>query len=154
MLAIAIESIAALLALAGILYMSLVLWGVRDFHRHWRSARPDSGFAPDISILKPVKGVDPRMYAGFISHCRQQYSGRFEMIFGVSSMDDPAVPEIERLKAEFPACPIRLVLCPQRLGTSGKVSNLVQMLSQATYEHVLINDSDILVSPGYLSGIM
>ena len=60
--------------------------------------------------------------------------GSFEMIFGVSSLDDPAVGEIERLRAEFPECAIRLVECPERLGTSGKVSNLVQMLREARYE--------------------
>ena len=91
---------------------------------------------------------------GLVSHCRQQYAGSFEIIFGVSSLDDPAVGEIERLRAEFPECAIRLVECRERLGTSGKVSNLVQMLREAQYEHVLINDSDICVSPLYLSRVM
>jgi len=36
-----------------------------------------------------------------------------------------------------------LIECPERLGTSGKVSNLIQMLRKARYEVVLINDSDI-----------
>ena len=94
------------------------------------------------------------MYAGLASHCRQQYAGRFEILFGVSSADDPAVPEISRLQQEFPQCDIRLILCPQRLGTSGKVSNLVQMLREAKYQHILINDSDIRVSPKYLSRVM
>lgn len=44
--------------------------------------------------------------------------------------------------------------CPQRLGTSGKVSNLVQMLPHASHEHIIINDSDIFVSPAYLAGVM
>lgn len=153
----AIEAMTALLALCGLGYLVLVLWGARDFHRYWhhywRHPRV-AGFAPDVSILKPVKGVDPSMYAGFASHCRQQYSGRFEIVFGVSSMDDPAVAEIERLRAEFPACAIRLIECTERLGTSGKVSNLVQMLGEASYEHILINDSDIRVSPHYLTRVM
>jgi ceramide glucosyltransferase len=89
-----------------------------------------------------------------VSHCRQRYAGRFEIVFGVSSLDDPAVGEIERLKAEFPECAIRLVECRELLGTSGKVSNLVQMLREARYEHVLINDSDICVSPQYLTRVM
>ncbi len=80
--------------------------------------------------------------------------GSFEIIFGVSSLDDPAVGEIERLRAEFPECAIRLVECRERLGTSGKVSNLVQMLREARYDYVLINDSDIRVSPHYLSRVM
>ena len=48
------------------------------------------------------------MYAGLVSHCRQQYAGRFEIVFGVSSLEDPAVREIERLRAEFPECAIGL----------------------------------------------
>jgi len=153
-MATAIEAITTLLTLAGLVYLLLALWGTRAFARYWMRRPRNTGFAPDVSILKPVKGIDPRMYAGLASHCRQQYAGRFEMIFGVGSMDDPAVAEIQRLQAEFPECAIRLVECRERLGTSGKVSNLVHMLREARYEHVLINDSDICVSPVYLARVM
>ena len=110
MLANCIEGLTALLALAGIAYMALVLWGARDFHRTCCGRRTQETFAPDVSILKPVKGIDQHMYAGFVSHCSQQYAGRYEILFGVSSLSDPAVAEIERLKAEFPAIAIRLPL--------------------------------------------
>lgn len=154
MLAIAVEAITTLLTLAGLAYLLLALWGARSFVYFWRRKKSDIRFAPDVTILKPVKGVDPQMYAGLASHCRQQYAGSFEIVFGVSSLDDPAVGEIERLRAEFPGCAIRLVECRERLGTSGKVSNLVQMLGEARYEHVIINDSDICVSPHYLTRVM
>jgi ceramide glucosyltransferase len=153
-MATAIETITALLTLAGLAYLVLALWGARSFGHYWRGKKFQGEFAPDVTLLKPVKGVDPRMFAGFESHCRQQYSGKFEIVFGVSSLDDPAVGEIERLRAEFPECAIRLVECRERLGTSGKVSNLVQMLREARYEHVIINDSDICVSPTYLARVM
>jgi ceramide glucosyltransferase len=152
-MATAIEVFTVLLALAGLAYLLLALWGARDFNHTWRRRGVDA-FAPGVSILKPVKGVDPRMYAGLVSHCRQVYAGRFELVFGVGSLDDPAVKEIERLRAEFPECAIRLVECRERLGTSGKVSNLVQMLREARYEHVLVNDSDIAVSSQYLTRVM
>jgi len=153
-MATAIEAITTLLTLAGLAYLVLALWGARDFSHAWRGRKFAGDFAPDVTILKPVKGVDPRMYAGLASHCRQQYAGSFEIIFGVSSLDDPAVGEIERLKAEFPECAIRLVECRERLGTSGKVSNLVQMLREARYEYVIVNDSDIFVAPFYLKRVM
>jgi len=153
-MATAIEAITTLLTLAGLAYLLLALWGARDFNHYWRRRGLDTGFAPNVTILKPVKGVDQRMYAGLVSHCRQRYAGRFEIVFGVGSLDDPAVGEIERLKAEFPECAIRMVECRERLGTSGKVSNLVQILREARYEHVLINDSDICVSPQYLTRVM
>ena len=153
-MATAIETITALLTLAGLAYLVLALWGARSFAHCWRTKKVEGAFAPDVTLLKPVKGVDPRMFAGFESHCRQEYAGKFEIVFGVSSLDDPAVGEIERLRAEFPEVAIRLVECRERLGTSGKVSNLVQMLREAKYEHVIINDSDIYVSPRYLARVM
>ena len=154
MLAIWIEVFTALLTLAGLAYLLLALWGARDFNHDWRRRGLATGYTPDVSILKPVKGVDPQMYAGLVSHCQQQYAGRFEILFGVGSLDDPAVAEIKRLQAEFPNIVIRLIECPERLGTSGKVSNLIQMLRAASYEYVLINDSDIRVSPNYLTRVM
>ena len=154
MLATAIEVITTLLTFAGWLICCWRCWGARDFSHYWRRKKNESGFAPNVTILKPVKGVDPRMYAGLASHCRQQYAGSFEIVFGVSSLEDPAVGEIERLRAEFPECAIRLIECRERLGTSGKVSNLVQMLREARYDHVIINDSDIFVSPQYLTRVM
>ncbi|SRR6266702_87874 len=157
-MATAVELITTLLTVGGLVYMLLALWGARDFEQYCRrlaqAAANGPGFTPDVSILKPLKGVDARMYAGFVSHCRQEYAGKFEILFGVSSLDDPAVAEIERLRTEFPECAIRLIECPERLGTSGKVSNLIQMLREAQHEYVLINDSDIRVSPHYLTRVM
>ncbi len=57
-------------------------------------------------------------------------------------------------RRSIPQRTIRLVLCPELLGTNGKVSNLVQMLGSAKYDYILINDSDIKVSPNYLRRIM
>jgi ceramide glucosyltransferase len=157
-IATSVEGFTTLLTVGGLVYMLLALWGARAFAHSWRrtvlAGAGGTAFAPDVSILKPLKGVDARMYAGFVSHCAQQYAGRFEILFGVSSRDDPAAAEIERLRAEFPACAIRLIECPERLGTSGKVSNLIQMLRQAQYPYILINDSDIRVSPNYLARVM
>jgi ceramide glucosyltransferase len=157
-MATSVEVVTTLLTVGGLVYMLLALWGARDFGHYWvrmaAAGKDGLAYAPDVTILKPVKGIDSRMYAGFVSHCSQRYAGRFEILFGVSSLDDPAVAEIERLRAEFPAVAIRLLECPQRLGTSGKVSNLIQMLRQAQYDYVLINDSDIRVSPNYLTRVM
>ena len=153
-MATAIEAITTLLTLCGLAYLLLALWSARDFVRRWQQAGLLEGHTPDVSILKPVKGIDPRMYTGFASHCQQHYAGRVEIVFGVSSLADPAVVEIERLRTEFPDTSIRLVVCSERLGTSGKVSNLIQMFRQARYDHVLINDSDICVSPKYLVRVM
>jgi len=38
---------------------------------------------------------------GLVSHCRQLYAGRFEIIFGVSSLDDLLWGRSSGLRAEF-----------------------------------------------------
>jgi ceramide glucosyltransferase len=146
-------TMAALVA-ASMVYCLLALiaaWSFRSYARSYANLLP---FAPGVSILKPVKGFDAGMYEAFRSHCLQQYAGGYELIFGAGSEDDPAVPAVHRLMDEFPDHTIRLVICPERLGTNGKVSNLIQMQTQASHEFLIVNDSDIHVSPRYLERVM
>jgi ceramide glucosyltransferase len=77
-----------------------------------------------------------------------------ELLFGVSSLEDPAVALVARLRVEYPKVDIRLVECPEMLGTNGKASNLAQMVPRARFEHIVVNDSDIRVSPQYLNRVM
>ena len=154
LLATAIQVLLTALTLSGLAYMLLALWGARSFVHALERRSPHLEASFDVTILKPVKGVDAPMYAGLCSHCQQEYGSRYELLFGVTTFDDPAVAEVERLRAQFPEIDIRLVECPEKLGSSGKVSNLVQMLRVAKYEHVVINDSDIEVSPQYLRNVM
>ncbi len=150
----ALPLLTALLTLCGIAYSLLALWGARSFRHSGQATPPASQAFPGVSILKPLRGVDPRMYAGFVSHCTQWYAGPFEILFGVGSLNDPAVPEVARLRVEHPQIPIHLIECRERLGPNGKLSSLAQMLPHAQYEHILVNDSDILVSPNYLTRVM
>ena len=140
------------LTLTALVYSILVFRAARSYTRSLRQPLP--AFFPAVSILKPVKGVDPEMYAAFASHCRQDYPGEIEILFGAGGREDPAVALIEQLQREFPQQQIRLLICPDVLGPNGKVSNLVQMVPQARYGHLLINDSDIRVTPNYLRHVM
>lgn len=149
----ALPVVTALLTLCGIAYSLLALWGARRFRRAPKLAATSSIEMPGVSILKPLRGVDARMYAGFVSHCEQRYAGPFEIVFGVSSRADPAVAEVARLRVEYPAVAIHLVECGERLGPNGKLSSLVQMLPHAHYEHIVVSDSDIFVSPDYLTHV-
>src|ERR1035437_416286 len=151
-LAQSVEILTTVLAVAGMGYFLAALVAARVFVAE-RRGRP-AVFAPGVSVLKSLKGLDPGMIDAFRSHCRQSYAGEFELLFGVSSLADLAAAAVEHLKTEFPQRAIRLIECPQRLGTNGKVSTLVQLPPHARHEFLLINDSDITVSPRYLEQVM
>lgn len=140
------------LTMTALVYSIFVFRAARAYTRSLRLPLP--AFYPAVSILKPVKGVDPEMYEAFASHCWQDYPGEYEILFGAGSMEDPAVALIEQLQREFPQQQIRLLICPEVLGANGKVSNLVHMVAEARYDHLLINDSDIRVTPQYLRHVM
>lgn len=93
------------------------------------------------------------MYSALRSHCVQDYPS-YEILCGVTSEDDPAVPVVKKLMSEFPDRKIRLVLCEKRLGANGKVSSLIQLAAAASFECLLVNDSDIRVEPDYLRTVM
>ncbi len=151
-LAQAVEIATTALAVAGMVYFLAAMLAARVFLRERRIPRAE--FAPSVSILKSLKGLDPGMMDAFRSHCRQSYAGQFELLFGAASLDDPAATAVKDLQAEFPERAIRLLVCPERLGANGKVSTLVQLAEHAQHDFLLINDSDITVSPHYLERVM
>ena len=149
-----LECLSTAMTVAGMGFMAAVMVAARSYMRSRRRVGAAAGFAPGVSVMKSLKGVDPEMMEAFRSHCRQNYGGEFELLCGVSSPAEPAAAAVEELKREFPGVAIRLIECPERLGANGKVSTLAQMAGQARYEYLLINDSDILVSPRYLERVM
>src|SRR5579862_2176138 len=155
----AIEVIASLGVVSSSAYYLLCLWSAAEFRRQRGRAVVTGSTAefnrlePPVSILKPLKGTDPEMYESFRSHCLQEYP-QYEIIFGVSDENDPAIENVQRLQGEFPDRKIQLVVCSQILGANVKVSNLEQMLPHAQHEHCIVNDSDIRVERDYLRRVM
>jgi ceramide glucosyltransferase len=151
-----IEALAAACAVASIAYYCLCLWSAAQFLRDRKAtgedARATQQLAP-VTLLKPLRGTDPEMYESFRSHCLQDYP-EYEIIFGVSDANDPAIQLVERLQQEFPQRNIQLLICRENLGTNTKVSNLAQMVRAARYEYFIVNDSDIRVAPDYLRRIV
>jgi ceramide glucosyltransferase len=106
---------------------------------------------PPVSILKPLKGVDPEIWESFCSHCEQEYPQfQIQLIFGVSDPSDPAIEVVRKLQAKYPNRLIELIVCDRVLGANIKVSNLAQMLPAARHELLIVNDSDIRVPADYL----
>jgi ceramide glucosyltransferase len=146
-----VQIIAVLGMVSSSIYYLLCLWSAATFLRERKAgggARPTPDLPP-ISILKPLKGTDPEIYESFRSHCLQDYP-EYEIIFGVNDPNDPAIDSVKELQREFPDRRIQLVVSETILGANVKVSNLEQMLAEARYDRLIVNDSDIRVEPDYL----
>jgi len=117
--------------------------------RFFGRAPRESGHLPPVTILKPVKGVDAESFGNFASFCRQDYPV-WQLVFATASADDPAVPVIERLMAEFPGVDIELVIDDRIYGPNYKVCNLINAFPRAKHDILIVCDSDIRVGPRYL----
>lgn len=140
--------LAALAAAAAAFQLLAVVAGISFL----RGRQSPPGYAPPVSVLKPVHGLDPNFYQALRSHALQDYP-EFEILFGLNDPADPAKPHIERLMAEFPAVPMRVVLSRRR-ALNGKAGVLADLAAVARHSILVVNDSDIQVPPGYLRRVV
>jgi len=120
--------------------------------RRFRSA-PEDGTTPPVTIMKPLCGAEPGLYENLRSFCNQAYP-RFQIVFGVADSADPAVDVVQRLRREFTDVHIQLAVNRRQHGSSRKVSNLINMMPFARHDYLIIADSDVRVTPGYLRQIV
>ena len=141
-----------LVATAPLAYYVFSSIAARRFFRRERARKlPD--FAPPVSILKAVRGVDFATHENYCSFCRQNYP-QYEIIFAVNDAEDPAAAEVRRVMQEFPSREIRLLIGAEDLGANRKVNKLARMSQEARYEYLVLADGDVRVGPNFLREVV
>jgi ceramide glucosyltransferase len=138
------------MALFSILYAAFAALRVLA---HRRGRAPGAGFCGPVTILKPLCGLDPGLQENLRSFCRQDYPS-YEVIFGVRDPQDPAIPIVRQVMAEFPAVAARLVVNTRSCGPNFKVGNLASMCRVARHGVLVLADSDMRVTPDYLRTVV
>jgi ceramide glucosyltransferase len=138
------------LAVAAIpfIYYLISIYSSWRYFRQPVSVR-DAAFTPPVSILKPIRGLDPDARENLASFCRLDYP-EYEMVFCVDPDDDAVLGVLAQLTADFPQCRIRILYGSLRVATNDKVAKLARLVNDAAHEVVVISDSDVRVRPDYL----
>lgn len=116
----------------------------------FRRGQAASGVGPDargqfpVSILKPIRGLDPGLREAIRSHTALQ--GEYELLCGVRDPNDAGVKALR----EFPS--VRVIECSTKT-PNGKVGVLIDLAAAARYPVLVVNDSDIGVEPDYLARV-
>jgi ceramide glucosyltransferase len=136
-----------------VLSFGIVTWqfiAAQRFPLHRRS--PNPGFAPGISLLKPLKGLDPdHSEQCLTSWLTQNYAGPLQFLFVVADANDPVVPLVQRLIAAHPHRDAQLLVFPELVGANAKVSKLAQAEGLIAHDLVLVSDADVLAPTDLLS---
>jgi ceramide glucosyltransferase len=128
-------------------------WAAYGAHAFGRRRTVQSGFAPSVSVLKPLCGVQAGLYETLRSFCEQAYPS-FQLVFGTNDPADPAVDVVRRLIDEFPGLDMVLVCDGHVLGTNPKLSNVVNLYKSARHDVIVLADSDVQVGPDYLRTVV
>jgi len=147
---------AELLACLGVAQVAAGSWVVRGFRRrHERAAGAGAASPaerPPVSVLKPLYGDEPLLEQALASFCTQRY-GTYQIVFGVQRADDPALAVVRRVCARYPGCDVTVVVDATPHGGNGKVANLINMLSAARHDVLVVSDSDVHAPPDYLDRV-
>jgi ceramide glucosyltransferase len=114
--------------------------------------------APDVTIIRPVKGLEPSMYDCLASTFRQDYpSGKLHIRFCIADRTDPSLPVLERLVRDFPRYDAKILVESEnaalsdpskQLGPNPKIRNMSQAYREATGNFIWVIDCNVWVAHG------
>ncbi len=121
----------------------------------WRLQRvvTSSEPLPGVTILKPLCGAEPGLYAHLRTFCLLGHP-QLQILCGVSDGADPALSIVRKLQSEFPRLALEIVVDSRKHGSNRKVSNLINMMRRARHRVLVISDSDASAGPGYLAQVI
>lgn len=108
-----------------------------------------AGSVGAVSVLKPLCGNDAELERNLESFFLQDHPN-FELVFGVTSADDPALVVVRRLCERYPHVAAKLVVHAGTGALNPKVNNLVGMLPRAQHDLCLVSDSNVLAPRHYV----
>ncbi|MEJ2010476.1 MAG: glycosyltransferase, partial [Acidobacteriota bacterium] len=108
---------------------------------------------PPVTLLKPLHGMEPLLGQCLEGFFLQDYPA-YELIFGARTEDDPALAVVESLKKKYPHIRTSVVVSGEPSYPNAKVFLMEQMETVASYPILVISDSDVRVTSGYLREVV
>ncbi len=106
---------------------------------------------PGVSIIKPCFDNRDNEAENFEHFFTQDYPGPVELLFTVSSENDPIVPTVREYIRKHPGVDAKFVLSTSRNAFWNKINSLHDAQDQAKHEIIIWSDSDVVVKPNYVS---
>lgn len=119
-----------------------LVWGVVR-HRPEGEPRDD-----EVSILKPLCGVDPSLSENLRAFSQQSHRN-LEIVFGVADACDEALPVAQRFCREHQALPTQISIGESSCHNP-KVALLAHMSGLSSGEWVVVSDSNVRVTEDYV----
>lgn len=115
---------------------------------------------PHLTILRPVKGLEPQLYECLAATFRQEYPPqKLTIYFCIPSTDDPAYPTLQRLLTDFPQFDAKILIEEEdpnlsglgettNLGPNPKIRNMSRGYRESKGDIIWIIDCNVWVGKG------
>ena len=118
-----------------------------------RTPLPPPTDAPAVSILRPVCGLDNFADETLRSSFLLDYP-RYEVLFCAARADDPVLPLVRQLIAEYPQVPSRVLIGDERVNNNPKLNNTLKGWKAAAHDWVIMADSNVAMPRDYVQRLL
>ena len=108
---------------------------------------------PPVSIVIPVKNMEPELERAFASVFSQDYPA-FEVLITAAEESSAAIGIARKVASDFRHVPCRFFLANRSFTLNPKVSNLVPAIDAATHQLILIKDANIQLADDQLGELV
>jgi ceramide glucosyltransferase len=108
---------------------------------------------PPVSLVRPLRGLETFSEETLRASFELDYPDH-ELLFCVQAPHDPIIPLVERLIAEYPDIPARLLIGDDYVSVNPKLNNCVKGWDAARHSHVVLADSNALPPRDYLQTML
>lgn len=150
-------------------YTTVVAVCILGYFQIWRyflqrprkSVSSSSSDAPHVTVIRPVKGLEPHLYECLASTFFQDYPrDKLTVHFCVASRTDAGYPTLQRLLADFPHANARLYIeeddpllqagdeSAKHMGPNPKIRNMSRAYREAQGDIIWIMDCNVWVGKG------
>ena len=147
--------IAVIGTLSSAVFLGLALIGAIRFRADARKqleSIPEASYLPNVSVLKPVHGLEAQLKENIESFFRQDYPN-YEILFAADEANDPALEVVREVCSRYPQIQSRILVT----GTpwpNPPVYSFQCMAEAAAHDILVTTDSDVEVDPRYLREVV
>ncbi|PAV82885.1 hypothetical protein WR25_21153 [Diploscapter pachys] len=95
-----------------------------------------------VSIIKPIVGLDANLEENLKCFCELDYH-QYELHICFQKRDDPAVPLVKRVLANYPNLDVKIHYGGEKVGLNPKINNMMPAYRSAKYPLIVVSDSGI-----------
>jgi ceramide glucosyltransferase len=140
-----------ILTLVAAVYVASAL--VLGWSRRTDCVRPPRDFAPPVSIIKPLSGLDEQLEENLESFYRLDYPA-YEIVFSFARRQDPAFSVARRVADRHFDVPTVFVIDSAEPAANSKVNRLAAGVRRARYHYFLFSDGNVRVKPDFLRRVI